>query len=211
MARSVIQSSEDEVHFGTHGQEGKALPDHESESPVGSPDRLEPLVDAPGKGRRDTLLELADEEGTDVTWEEFRSLIKKNPEQLHQEIVEVIQSLRDLNIRHQELRTQYKKNKTESLKQEAMIEGLLLRQSRQCTLSDVPTTQRTAKIKDLLLFSGKCENGTLFDDWLVQVKNKLRGNKDWYNTAELRLIYVSELLKGDALALTSTRTNLDHP
>jgi hypothetical protein len=89
-----------------------------------------------------------------------------------------MQSLRDLNIRHQELCTQYKKNKTESLKQEAMIEGLLLRQSRQYTPSDVPTTQRTVKIKDPLLFSGKCENGTLFDNWLVQVKNKLRGNKD---------------------------------
>jgi hypothetical protein len=43
------------------------------------------------------------------------------------------------------------------------------------------------------------------------VKNKLRGNKDWYNTAELRLIYVSELLEGDVLALTSTWTNPDHP
>jgi hypothetical protein len=32
-----------------------------------SPDRLEPLVDAPDEGRHDTLLELADEEGTDVT------------------------------------------------------------------------------------------------------------------------------------------------
>jgi hypothetical protein len=44
----------------------KALPDHESESPVGSPNRLEPLVDAPGKRRHNTLLELADKEGTDV-------------------------------------------------------------------------------------------------------------------------------------------------
>jgi hypothetical protein len=63
----VIQSSENKVHFGTYGQEGKALPDYKSESPVGSPNRLEPFVDAPGKGRRDTLLELADEEETNVT------------------------------------------------------------------------------------------------------------------------------------------------
>jgi hypothetical protein len=62
----VIQLSKDKVHFGTYGQEGKALPDHESESPVGSSDRLEPLVNAPGKGRHNTLLELADKEGTNV-------------------------------------------------------------------------------------------------------------------------------------------------
>jgi hypothetical protein len=50
-----------------YGQEGKVLLDHKSESPVGSSNRLKPLVNAPGKGRRDTLLDLADEEETDVT------------------------------------------------------------------------------------------------------------------------------------------------
>jgi hypothetical protein len=43
------------------------LLDHESESPVGSPNKLKPFVDASGKGRHDTLLKLADKEGTDVT------------------------------------------------------------------------------------------------------------------------------------------------
>jgi hypothetical protein len=43
------------------------LSDHKSESPVSSPNRLKHLVDAPGKGRHDTLLELADKEETDVT------------------------------------------------------------------------------------------------------------------------------------------------
>jgi hypothetical protein len=67
MARLVIQSTKDEVHLGTHRQKGKVLSDHEPESAVSSPDRLEHLVNAPGKGRRDTLLELADKERTDVT------------------------------------------------------------------------------------------------------------------------------------------------
>jgi hypothetical protein len=42
------------------------LPDYKSESPVGFPDRLEPFVNAFGKGRHNTLLKLADKEGTDV-------------------------------------------------------------------------------------------------------------------------------------------------
>jgi hypothetical protein len=42
------------------------LSGHESESPVGSFDRLKHLVNAFGKGRHNTLLELADKEETDV-------------------------------------------------------------------------------------------------------------------------------------------------
>jgi hypothetical protein len=67
MARSVTQSSDNEVHFNLYTRQGEVLPEHKSEGPVGSLDRLEHLVDAPGKGRQDTLLELADEKGTDVT------------------------------------------------------------------------------------------------------------------------------------------------
>jgi hypothetical protein len=66
MARLVIQLSKDKVHFSTYKQKGKALPDHELESPVSSPNRLKPLVDALGKGRRDTLLDLADKKRTNV-------------------------------------------------------------------------------------------------------------------------------------------------
>jgi hypothetical protein len=47
-------------------QKGKVLPDYKSESSVSSPDRLKLFVDAPGKRRRNTLLELADEEETNV-------------------------------------------------------------------------------------------------------------------------------------------------
>jgi hypothetical protein len=42
------------------------LPDYESESPVNSSDRLKPFVDAPSKGRHDTLLNLADKKRTNV-------------------------------------------------------------------------------------------------------------------------------------------------
>ena len=49
------------------------------ESPVGSPDRQERPVDAPSKGRRDTLIDMADEEGEDITFEELQDLMK-NPQ-----------------------------------------------------------------------------------------------------------------------------------
>jgi hypothetical protein len=43
------------------------LSDYKSESLVGSFNRLEPLVNALSKGRRDTLLNLTDKKRTDVT------------------------------------------------------------------------------------------------------------------------------------------------
>jgi hypothetical protein len=67
MARSVDQLSKDKVYLSTYGQERKVLLNHKSESPVSSSDRLKHLVNASGKGRRDTLLKLTDEEGTNVT------------------------------------------------------------------------------------------------------------------------------------------------
>jgi len=188
------------------------MSDHESEGRVGSPDRLEHPVDAHDKGRRETLVEQADEDGTDLTWEEFQSMVKESPKELYREIVEVIQSHRDINIRYQELKERYKKSKTEAQRHEAMIEGLLSRQIRQETPSEAAGAHhRSAKIKDPAPFSGKLDSGTIFEDWLVQVKNKLRGNRDWYTTDELKLIYVAGLLEGDALALVSTRLDPDHP
>ena len=41
------------------------------ESLVGSPDRQERLVDTPSKERRETLVDKADEEGDDITFEEL--------------------------------------------------------------------------------------------------------------------------------------------
>jgi hypothetical protein len=48
-------------------QERKALLDYKSESLISSFNRLKPLVNAFSKERHDTLLELANKKGTDVT------------------------------------------------------------------------------------------------------------------------------------------------
>jgi hypothetical protein len=67
---------------------------------------------------------------------------------------------------------------------------------------------RVVILPDPTLFYG---DRTVFDDWLVQIKNKLRGNADMYPTEDLKIIYVSSRLAGDALALTNPRMNQESP
>jgi hypothetical protein len=47
-------------------QEEKALPDHKSESPISSLNRLKPFVDALNKRKRNILLKLTGKEETNV-------------------------------------------------------------------------------------------------------------------------------------------------
>ena len=136
-----------------------------------------------------------------------------DPRGLYGEVVELMHSLRDINYQYQELKDRFKEQTKEALKQEALIEGLLARQSWQSTPSNNTkdaSSKRSTKLPDLPKFSGKLESGTTFEDWLVQVKNKLRGNQDHYTTKDLRVIYVAGLLQGDALALVTPRLDPDH-
>ena len=66
MARSVIQSSEDEVPQGSHAPE-EILSDQEPEGPVDLPDRLKHLAGVLSKGRHEILLDLTDKEDSDIT------------------------------------------------------------------------------------------------------------------------------------------------
>jgi hypothetical protein len=66
---------------------------------------------------------------------------------------------------------------------------------------------RIAKLPDPVLFSG--EDRTMFDDWLIQIKNKLRGNRDFYPTEDMKILYVSSRLSGSALALVTPRLDED--
>jgi hypothetical protein len=67
---------------------------------------------------------------------------------------------------------------------------------------------RVAKLPDPTLFAG---DRTVFDNWLVQIKNKLQGNTDLYPSEDLKIIYVSSRLTGNTLALTNPRMNEDSP
>ena len=70
--------------------------------------------------------------------------------------------------------------------------------------------KRLAKLPDPLKFSSKLESGTTFEDWLVQVKNKLQGNHDHYAIEDIKVIYIASLLQGNALALVTPRIDKDY-
>jgi hypothetical protein len=186
------------------------------EYPVDASDVPEYPVDTPDQGqeggiRRETLYQQADEESEDPTWEEIQAQWKEDPKQLYKEIVEVVQNLRDLAIEHQQVRARLKEARREIDQNKATITGLA---SRQREASEAPSNSssstRTVKLPDPPKFSGKATNGISFENWLVQVKNKLRGNYDHFQTEDLKVIYVAGLLEGDALALTTSRLDPDN-
>jgi hypothetical protein len=171
--------------------------DQGSEYHVDAPERSEHPVDAPGGGirpnRRETLIQQVDIEGSVLSWKEFEDILK-TPQILYDEIVELIHSHRDLNLRHQGLVDLYKKNKIEA-------------QQKQETGGKA---SRTTKLPHPPTFDGTTDSGIIFEDWLVQVKNKLRGNYDHYPTEDLKVIYVAGLLQGNALALIAPRLDEDN-
>ncbi len=75
------------------------------------------------------------------------------------------------------------------------------------SLTSHGTGNRVAKLPDPPLFSG--EDRAMFDDWLVQIKNKLRGNYEMYPSESLKIIYVASRLTGTALALVTPRLDED--
>lgn len=189
-----------------------------SEHLVDVSEESEYLVDTPGrKGgntRRETLYQQADEEAEDPTWDEIKQQWEEDPKELYGEIVEVVQNLRDLSIIHQELRAQLKKVSKENDQNKAVIAGLTTNQ-RQRDNSEVRSTvgseKKSIRLPEPPKFSGKTTAaGTSFENWLVQVKNKLRGNHDHFPNEDLKVIYVSGLLEGDALGLVSSRLDPDN-
>jgi Zinc knuckle len=176
--------------------------------PVGVPEESEYHVDTPDQGqniRRETLYQQADEEADDPTWEEILAQWKADPRQLYTEIVEVVQNLRDLGVEHQQVRARLKESrkKVEELTSQVNIQ-------RQASVALSMSGDKTVKLPDPPKFSGKTATGTSFEHWLVQVKNKLRGNHDHFQTEDLKVIYVSGLLEGDVLALVTSRLDPDN-
>ena len=68
------------------------MSDQEPEGPVDLPDRLEHLAGVPSKRRHETLLDLADKKGNDITWDEFKHIASQDLEQLYKEVVKLMQS-----------------------------------------------------------------------------------------------------------------------
>ena len=181
----------------------EVMTDQGSEHPVDVPEQSGRPVDVPGnEGRRDTLIQKTDDEyRSDLSKAEFNALMKE-PEILYKEIVEVIQQLREMNDRHRELQSRYRTTKAELIKSKTIIDSLTAQQARQRT--ETPFEPRKAmKLPDLPWFSGELANKISFDNWLIQVKNKICGNEENCPSQDLKIIYVSSLLEGSVLSLIS--------
>jgi hypothetical protein len=182
------------------------LPEGGPEPLVESPEGSEHPVDA--HGRRDTLFQRAEkEEGPALSKAEFQELLR-NPEALYEEIVELILKTRDILAHSENYRDQLRETKQALRKNEAIIEKLIA-QPAGMTGSPAPEGRRSVKLPDPPIFEGTTKDGITFDNWLVQIKNKLRGNSDAYQTEDLKIIYVSGRVGGHALALISPRLNQD--
>lgn len=183
------------------------LSEHGQETPIESSEPEHP-VDAPS--RRETLIQKAeDEEGPALAKTEFREMLK-DPEALYDEIVALIAKAKDLHAHSENYREQLREAKRALKKSEAIVDKFLA-QPFERAQSDSPVPEgnrRTVKLPHPPVFEGKATSGTTFDNWLIQVKNKLRGNADSYPTEELKIIYVSGRVGGDALALISPRLDV---
>jgi hypothetical protein len=62
----------------------------------------------------------------------------------------------------------------------------------------------TTKLLDLSLFDSSSKDRTTYNNWLIQVKNKLYRNTDFYPIEKLYIIYTVGRLSDDALMLISS-------
>jgi hypothetical protein len=67
----------------------------------------------------------------------------------------------------------------------------------------------SVKLPNSPIFEGITKDGITFDNWLVQIKNKLCSNSDIYQTEDLKIIYVSGRIGGYILILISPCLNQD--
>ena len=50
----------------------------------------------------------------------------------------------------------------------------------------------------------------MFDNWLIQIKNKLRGNANYYPSKDLKIIYIIRRLTSTTLTLITPRLDKDN-
>jgi hypothetical protein len=136
---------------------------------------------------------------------EFQAMLK-DPETLYTEVLELITKVRDLRAYGENYREQLHEARQAIRRNEAVLDRVIAQESTPSGSPSPPEgAHRTTKLPDPPLFNGSSKDGTTYDNWLIQVKNKLRGNIDAYPTEELRIIYAAGHVSGDALALISPR------
>jgi hypothetical protein len=163
--------------------------------------------------RRETLLQRTRDDETDngmLTRAEF-NLMLQDPDNLFAQVSELLEALRDQRAYGANYREQLQEARQTIHRHEAVIERLVEQQRPAVASSPAPEgIRRTTKLPDPPLFNGTSKDGITYDNWLIQLKNKLRGNLDAYPTEELRIIYAASRVSGDALALISPRLGADN-
>jgi len=167
---------------------------HEPELEI--PDEYEETRQRPeGRpSRRETLCRKAEQEDGPVpTRAEFQEMLK-DPDALYEDIIELIEKSRDFRAHRDNYREQLIEVK-QTMQRSGTVGGT----------PAPPEGRRSTKLPDPPLFDGSTKDGVTYDNWLIQVENKLRGNADAYPTEDLKIIYVAGRVSGDALTLISPR------
>lgn len=160
--------------------------------------------------RRETLVQRTEDEDKGnpaLTRAEFDEMLT-NPKNLYKEIIQLIDKSKELRAHNENYLEQLNEARQAIRRNETLLD-LVIGQGGSDPGTPTPRlgtgTLRTTKLPDPPLFNGSGKDGTTYDNWLIQLKNKLRGNTDSYPTEELRIIYAAGRLSGNALALVSPR------
>lgn len=174
--------------------------------------------------RRSTLVEKADADSDDdsdeqlLSKEEFDMMVSARPEEFLKEIRQLIRQQRGLNLAHaqdlsarsdnEEQITQLKE-KIQRREQTilTMLEGTQNLEAGRARLgTPFADKAKLAKIADPPFFFNKpAEDKLGFDEWLGQVKSKLKNDGELYPTEARKIAYVAGLLRGTAYSMISPR------
>ncbi|KAI9776491.1 MAG: hypothetical protein M1839_009525 [Geoglossum umbratile] len=114
-----------------------------------------------------------EEESAALTRAEFETMLQ-DPENLYTEVMELITRVKDQRAYSENYREQLHEARQAIQRHEAVVERLVARESTAPGSSPAPKgTCRTTKLPDPPLFNGSNKDGTTYDNWLIQLKNKL--------------------------------------
>ena len=171
-------------------------------------DELEELLEWPTsqknkKNRRKTLCNHAeDEDGPEPTKAKFQDMLK-DPDALYEDIIELLRKIREIREYRDNYREQLHEARQAIRRNEVVLDRVITREGTPSGSLQPENARRTTKLPDPPLFDGSCKDGTTYDNWLIQVKNKLCRNADAYPTEDLRIIYAAGRVSRDALTLIS--------
>ncbi|KAH0553477.1 hypothetical protein GP486_006453, partial [Trichoglossum hirsutum] len=125
---------------------------------------------------------------------EFQDILQ-DPETLYKEILELIIKSRDLRIFSKNYHEQLHEIQQAIRRHKAVLDHVMAQEgSPHGSPLALKSAHRITKLLDPPLFDGNSKDGTMYNNWLIQVKNKLQDNADAYPIEELWIIYAAGCL-----------------